>query len=127
MTLEFNSTLNGEEWVQTPVFDNPADGLAYMDEREREVVAEMEEEARRRMDLDAADPTKQNYYMRTDKRTVVKDEREFVLCQRKGVPLRVIPYTHAVQLVKEEDARKRRAVKEKRKKKTSKQARKRNR
>lgn len=128
MTPEFNATLNGAEWVEaSPVFENISEGLAYMDEQERAVVAEMEEEARRRMEIDAADPTKQNYYMRTDTRTVVKDEKEFVACQAKHVPLKVIPYAHAIQLVKEEDARKRTALKEKRKKKTAKQSRKRNR
>lgn len=113
-----------EEFVQPPVFDNAADGLAYMDEQA--ALEEMRIAAERAIAADT-DPRRQNYYMRTDTKTVVKDEREFNACVAKKVPLKVIPYSHAVQLVKEEDARKRKALKDKRKKKAAKASKKRNR
>lgn len=117
----------GEEWQPSPVFEDIGEGLSYMDEQERAAIAEMEEEARQRMEADAQDPRKQNYFMRTDTNTVVKDEQEYVRCQLKGVQMRVIPYGHALQLLKEEEARKRQRQKAKRKKKDAKASKKRNR
>lgn len=113
-----------EEFVQPPVFDSAADGLAYMDEQV--ALEEMRIEAEKAIGADT-DPRRQNYYMRTDSKTVVRDEREFNACVAKKVPLKVIPYSHAVQLVKEEEARKKKAQKDKRKKKAAKASRKRNR
>lgn len=113
--------------LQSPVFDDPAEGLAYMDEQAARVVAELEAEARERMQLDAEDPSQQNYYMRTDKLTVVKDEQEYVGCLRHGVKMKIVTYAHALQLLKDEDARFRQKQKDKRKKKTLKAARKKNR
>lgn len=130
MTVEDLQPLNvhdDEELVDSPVFDDPAEALAYMDEQQANVVAELEDEARRLMELDSGDPTQQSYYMRTDRRTVVKTEQEFVQCQINGVQMKIVSYATAMHLVVEEDARARRAVKEKRKKKAAKQARKRNR
>lgn len=124
---EFNAALNGIEFVQQPVFENAADANAYMDEEGQRIAAELQAEAERVMERDALDPTKQSYFMRMDRRTVVKDEREYHECVAKQIPLKVIPYPHAVQAVKEEEARKRQALKDKRKKKAAKQARKKNR
>lgn len=124
MTLDLQPLNQGEEYVQPPVFEDIKEGLDYMDEQR--AIEEMRIEAERLMAADT-DPRKQNYFMRTDKKTVVKDEREYNLCQAKRIPLKVIPYSHAVQLLKEEEARKRTALKDKRKKKAAKKSRARNR
>lgn len=110
-----------------PVFEDIAEGLAYMDEQEAKIIAEMEEEARQRMELDAEDPTQQQYFLRLDRRTVVRNEKEYVGCQLHGVPMKVVSYAHALQALKDEDARERAKQKAKQKKKTAKASRKKNR
>lgn len=115
------------EYASLPVFDNPKDGLAFMDQQEAEAMAELHEEAQRQMEARAEDPSTQNYFMRVDKKTVVKDEAEYQWCLAKQIPMKVIPYGHALQLLKVEDARKAQKLKAKRKKKTAKASRKKNR
>lgn len=110
-----------------PAFDDPAEGLAFLDEMEAREIKRMEEEAREKMALDQDDPTQQSYYRREDRKTVVKTETEYVRCQLTGVRMTVIPYTTAIHLLKEEEARKRSEKKQKQKIKAAKKARKRNR
>lgn len=122
-TQEHANRMN-EAVVPTPAFEDIREGLDYMDEQR--ALEEMRIAAERAMAADT-DPRTQSYYMRTDTKTVVKDEREFNQCVAKKISLKVIPYSHAVQLLKEEEARKKSALKAKRKKKAAKQSRKRNR
>jgi hypothetical protein len=110
-----------------PVFDNAKDGLAFLDQQEEEAMRQLHEEAQRQMDERSEDPSAQNYFMRIDKKTVVKDEAEYQWCLAKQIPMKVIPYGHALQLLKVEDARKAQRLKAKRKKKTAKASRKKNR
>jgi hypothetical protein len=111
-----------------PVFENIGpEAIAYMDEQERKAIAELEQEAKERMSAAAEDPRQQSFFMRTDTGTVVKDEKEYNRCQAKQIPLKMIPYGHALQLLKEEDARKKHQLKAKRNKKNAKKARKANR
>lgn len=117
-----------EEWdYSKPVFESGGPALEYMDEQEREALAELEAEARARMDAAANDPRTQNYFMRLDKHTVIQDEREYVQCQVKGVKIKIVSYGTAMHLLKVEDARKKAALKNKAKKKAAKKSRKRNR
>ena len=118
-----------DDWVNPnapPHFDDVASGLAFMDEQEKLAILELEAEAQRRMALDQ-DPTQQNYFLRVDKRTVVRSEKEYVYCELHGIPMKLIPYTAAVQAIKEQEARERQRDRAKAKKKTAKKARKRNR
>lgn len=110
-----------------PVFDNPKDALEFMDQQEAEAMRELHEEAQRQMEAKVEDPSTQNYFMRMDTKTVVKDEAEYQWCLAKRVPMKVIPYGHALQLLKVEDARKAQRLKAKRKKKAAKASRKKNR
>ena len=115
------------EFLNPPVFDNAKDGLAFLDRQEEAARLQLEKEAQERMAEAKEDPTTQNYFMRTDRKTVVKDEKEYQRCLDQEVPMKVIPYAHALQLLKVEDARKRQRQKAKTKKKTARAARKRNR
>lgn len=117
-------TLSPEEM---PNFENVAEGLAFMDELRDAEVARMEEEARAQMALAQADPTTQNYFLRLDRKTIVKNEEEYVRCQLAGVQMKTVPYSTALQALKEEDARKRQEKKAKAKRKTAAKARRRNR
>jgi hypothetical protein len=115
------------ELKNPPAFDDIGEGLAYMDEAEAAEIKRMEEAARERMRLDQEDPTQQNYYRREDRKTVVRTEEEYVKCQLDGIPMTVIPYTAAVQCLKEQEARKRSEQKAKKAKKVARKSRKRNR
>lgn len=118
-----------EEYVNPdapPAFDDIGEGMAFMDKQEAAAIAELEAEAERVMGLDK-DPRDQSFFLRADRRTVVRSEAEYVACQRAGIPMKVIPYSAAVQALKEQDARERQWVKVKVKKKAAKKARKRNR
>lgn len=112
-----------------PVFENNADGQAvsFMDEQEEAARKQLEEEALRRMEAAQADPTQQQYFMRLDRKTVVKTEQEYAACQKNQVPMKVVPYTTAVQLLKEEEARAKQRTKAKKAKKVARASRKRNR
>lgn len=110
-----------------PAFEDIAEGLAHLDAMEASAISEMETEARERMQRDQEDPAKQQFFRREDRRTVVQTEEEYVQCQLKGVPMSVISYPAALQLLKDEDARKRADKKAKKNKKSARQARRRNR
>lgn len=110
-----------------PVFETAADGLAHLDEVEAAAIKQLHEEAQRQMEADQEDPRTQNYFMRTDKKTVVKDDKEYGFCLKNQIPMKVIPYGHALQLLKEEEARHKNRLKAKAKKKAAKKSRKRNR
>lgn len=110
-----------------PNFEDIGEGLAYMDELRDAEIARMEEEARVRMQADQGDPTTQQYFLRLDRKTVVKNEEEYVRCQLQGVQMKVIPYSFALQALKEEDARKRQEKKAKAKRKNAAKARRKNR
>lgn len=110
-----------------PAFEDIGEGLAHLDEVAAAEIADLEAEARERMRLDQEDPSTQSYYRREDRKTIVRTEQEYVRCELQGIPMTVIPYTAAVQLLKEEEARKRTQAKAKKAKKVSKKARKRNR
>ena len=119
-----------EDWVNPdapPAFTDVAEGLAFMDAQQEAALAELHAHAREKMALDQDDPTKQQYYMRVDRNTVVQTEEEYTKCQLAGIQMKVVPYRTALQLLKDEDRRKRTAGKAKAKKKASRQARKRNR
>ena len=119
-----------EEWVDPlapPAFTDVAEGLAHLDETEAAAIKEMEEEARHRMQLDQDDPTQQSYFLRLDRRTIVKTEEEYVRCQLQGVPMKVVPFSTAVHVLREQDAKKKRDAKNAKKKKAAKKARRRNR
>jgi hypothetical protein len=118
-----------EEYVNPDApqaFNDIASGMAFMDEQAAAAMTELEAEARKRMALDS-DPKDQNYYLRMDKKTVVRTDKEYAACQVAGIPMKVIPYSAAVQALKEQEARERQWVKVKAKKKNAKKARKRNR
>lgn len=72
-------------------------------------------------------PEDQSYFMRTDTRTVVKSESEYTKTSERGVPMRIIPFSYAVQLLKEEEARHKKKIKARRKQKVARKARKVNR
>lgn len=116
-------------YAELPIFDDNKDNQAvnFMDEQEAAALKEMEEEAQRQMAAAQEDPTTQNYFMREDRRTVVKDDKEYMHCLKSRIPMKVIPYGHALQLLKEEEARAKQRLKDKRKKKAAKKARKKNR
>lgn len=128
--LSFANDVEVEEWVNPgapPAFTDMDAGLAHLDATEQQAIAELEAEARVRMETASADPRTQSYFMRMDKRTVVRSESEYVQCQMKGVPMRVIPYGHALQLLKDQDARNQQRAKSKQKRKVARRARRRNR
>lgn len=110
-----------------PAFEDIGEALDYMDEQKDAAVADLEAQAREAMALDQEDPTQQMYYRREDRKTVVRTEQEYVQCQLQGIPMTTIPYTAAVQCLKEQEARKRVAAKAKKAKKVAKKSRKRNR
>lgn len=110
-----------------PAFEDIAEGLAHLDETEAAAIKEMEEEARLRMQLDQEDPTKQNYFLRLDRRTIVRDEEEYTRCQLARIPLKVVTYKHALEVLKEQDAKKKRASKDAKKKKAARNSRRKNR
>jgi hypothetical protein len=111
----------------SPVFDNPADALKHMSEQEEAARLELQEEAERLMDEASQDPSLQQYFMNLDTKTVVKSEKEYQLCLKNHVPMKVIPYGYALHLLKEEDARKRQKLKNKKRRKAARASRKRNR
>jgi hypothetical protein len=118
-----------EEWVNPdapPAFDDIASGMAFMDEQGKAALKELEAEARRRMAADQ-DPRDQNYFLRTDKRTVVRTDKEYVYCELEGISMKVIPYSAAVQALKEQESRERNKAKSKQKKKAANKARRKNR
>jgi len=119
-----------EEWVNPdapPAFEDIAEGLSFMDEQKQKATEELEAEARRRMALDNQDPTQQSYFLRADKRTVVRTDKEYVYCQLNNIPMKVIPYIAAVQALKEQESRERQRSKAKQKKKAANKSRRRNR
>lgn len=119
-----------EDWVNPdapPAFDDIGDGLAFMDKQKQDAIEELEAEARRRMATASEDPTDQSYFLRTDKRTVVRTDKEYVYCQLNGVSMKVIPYSAAVQALKEQESRERQRDKAKQKKKAASKSRRRNR
>ncbi len=122
----FANSPEEQEWAGPPAFEDVGEGLAHLDETEKVALAELETEARERMAQDEGDPRTHNYFMRLDKKTVVKNDKEYVSCQLHGVSMKIIPYSYALQLLKEEDARKVKARKIKKAKKTAKASRKRN-
>jgi len=119
-----DSPLNATE---LPVFDNPKDGLSFLDAQEQVAIKELHDEALQQMADAQEDPTTQNYFMRTDKRTVVKDDKEYGYCLKNHIPMKVIPYGHALQLLKEQEARAKNRLKAKKKKKVARASRKKNR
>lgn len=110
-----------------PVFANASEALPFLDLQEEIARQQLEREAQERMAAAQEDPTSQQYFMRLDRKTVVKDDKEYVACVNGGIPMKVIPYSHALQLLKVEDARKAQRLKDKRKKKAAKASRKKNR
>lgn len=119
-----------DEWIapqQLPVFDDIKEGVEFLDEQEAVAMAQLHEAAGKAMEIAQDDPKQQNYFMRVDRRTIVKDEEEFVRCQLAGIKMSVVPYSTALQLLKEEDARKKGAVKAKKAKKATKASRRKNR
>lgn len=118
-----------DEWTNPdapPAFDDIASGMAFMDEQGKAALQELEAEARKRMAADQ-DPREQNYFLRTDKRTVVRTDKEYVYCQLNDISLRMIPYSAAVQALKEQESRDRNKAKGKQKKKAANKARRKNR
>jgi hypothetical protein len=77
--------------------------------------------------IDVADPTQQNYFLRVDRKSVVKTQREYEDCIAKGIQLKIIPYTYACHVLKEEEAKRRAKTKARKRNKTVKAARKKNR
>ncbi len=73
------------------------------------------------------DPREQSYFMRLDKKTIVRSEKEHEVCVAQHIPMDIVPYSHAVQVLKEEEARHRNKIKARRKKKTARATRKKNR
>lgn len=124
---ETTASMNYFATKPLPVFENAAEGLSFLDEQEEAARKQMEEEAMRAMAAAQDDPTSQNYFMRLDRKTVVKTEQEYAACLKNQVPMKVVPYTTAVQLLKEEEARAKQRKKAKAKKKTARASRKRNR
>lgn len=118
-------TLNAP--AELPVFTDIREGLDFLDAQRDEAMDDLHMQARAKMDLDAEDPSQQQYFVRIDRNTVVKDEAEYVRCQLAEVSLRVVPYSTALQLLKEESARKKGVQKLKAKKKSARAAKKRNR
>lgn len=112
---------------ELPVFANASEALPFLDMQEEIARQQLEREAQERMAQDSLDPRNQQYFMRTDRKTVVKDDKEYKLCMDNRIPMTVIPYSHALQLLKVEDARKRQKLKAKKAKKTAKASRKKNR
>lgn len=110
-----------------PVFANAKDGLAFMESQEQAAIRELHEEAKRQMEADKEDPRTQQYFMRTDKKTVVQTDKEYGYCLKNHIPMTVIPYSHALQLLKVEEARAKQRVKAKTKKKAARASRKKNR
>lgn len=111
-----------------PVFMDIRAGLEHLDMvRDQEVERQrMEAAAYEAMERDQGDPTKQSYFVRRDRGTVVKTEEEYDRLSRAGVKMEVVPYSTALQLVNEEKA-KRKPAKKRKANKAAKQARKRNR
>lgn len=108
-----------------PAFEDVGEGLAHLDETEQNAIKEMEERVREMMET--RNPRDATYMMRADKGTVLKTESEFTYCVQNGIGVRYVTYGHALQLLKEEDAAKRRKLKSKKARKTAKKARKKNR
>ena len=108
----------------SPSFAN--EGQSFSTQEDLAEIAKLQAEAQRLI-ADDTDPREQHYFMRLDTKTVVRDEAEYMAALSRGVPMKVIPFGHALQLLKEEDARKRKALAKKKARKRAKASRKRNR
>lgn len=127
MTTEILNESYASPGPYPPAFENIAEGLAHLDEVEQAKIKELQEAAAEAMRLDQEDPTKQEYFVRLDRNTVVKTAEEYTACQLNNVSLKRVPYSAAVHVLKQEEARKRQHKKTQAKKKAAKKARKRNR
>ncbi len=107
-----------------PMFANAGEFWEVEDVRKAEELQELEDEARRRIAELGDDPRSQSYFMRLDSKTVVKDEQEYVACQKRGIPMQIVNYSHAASLLANEDARKRQKLKARQKSKAARSARK---
>lgn len=125
-----NNLVAEEEWVNPaapPAFEDIGEGLAHLDQIERDAIKEMEAHAAEAMNKASQDPAQQQYFMRVDRRTVVKTEEEYVRCQLAGTSMKVVPYAFALQLLKEESARTKARDKNRKNKKAARASKKRNR
>ena len=73
------------------------------------------------------DPTQQDYLLRMDKRQIIKSQTEYQKCVERGVQVKVVPYSYACHILKEQEARHRNKIKARRKNKLAKASRKKNR
>lgn len=90
-------------------------------------MGELAAEAQRRIEEAADDPTVQSYFLRQDTNTVIKTEEEYLFCTKRGISIKVIPYGHARDVLKREDALKNQEKTERQRRKAARKARKKNR
>jgi hypothetical protein len=109
------------------------DELAAMSDEQIATVFPSEEEAeftaevQAQMEAEQSDPRKQMYFLRTDTKTIVKNEEEYFIAMRKNVPMKQVSYGHAMATVAIEKAREAKKRKTRVKNKTARAARRRNR
>jgi len=131
--LEIPNLLNQpeeEEWVNPnapPFTYDISEGLRWLEEKtySQEEIDRIQAEMLEK--IERADPRNQDYLMRLDTKSLIRTEKEYNWCLANRIPLKVITYPAALQVLKEDDAKKKREKKIRQKKKMAKKAKKRNR
>lgn len=118
-----------EEWVNPDAPPHTYDIKEGLERLERGLPQEEIDRihAEVQAEMERNDPSKQNYFMRLDTKSLIKTEAEYNYVMANGIPFKVVPFSHARQVLMEEDARKRNVKKAKQKKKTAKRSRRKNR
>ena len=99
----------------------------YNADIDTEVLAQMELEQEAQKLIEQADPSQQDYYQRLDKKTIIRTEQELLGCISHQVPVRIVHYSYAMQILKEEEAAQRKKIAKRKARKVAKASRKKNR
>lgn len=94
---------------------------------EQTLIEELNKGAAEQIEAAQEDPTQQEYLQRLDTRRLVKSDEEFAKCLSSNIPMRQVKYTHAIQILKDEEAAHRNKIKKRKARKVAKTSRKANR
>ncbi len=100
-----------------------------------QLLPKLREDAEQRRSLEAeaqeqmanAPLEQQQFFYRLDKKTIVQTEQEYNGCIEHDVPLRMVSFAHAMQILAEEDATQRKVIKKRKARKVARKSRKKNR
>lgn len=98
----------------------------YTSDKTPEMIA-FENQVKEKIAQQQDDPRRQQYFKRDDRDTVVKTQEEYDQCSKDRIPMSIISFNRAIDLLNKEHALRENKDKLKKKRQQAKQARKRNR